>query len=149
MAVDTPSHSLRLKLRRTLDWIVPPEGNGLLFWRARILSAMLLGLCVFSLAALMPSLYYATRHRQVSVVVIDLAAYVFVVWLTLARHLATRTRVLLVTAVMYLLGTFFLLRYGPVSGGTAWLFSFGVLSAVLLGSASPMSRSPSTSPPTR
>ncbi len=123
----------RPKLQRTLNWIVPQQGNGLLRWRARILSAMLLGLCVFSLVALVPSVYYAARHGQWGVVAIDFAAYTFVVGLTVGRGLSSRMRALLVLGLTYVLGTFFLLRYGVVSAGTVWLFAFGVLSAVLLG----------------
>lgn len=122
-----------MKLRQVLDWIVPQEGNGLLFWRGRILSAMLLGLSFFSLAALLPSVYYASRDGAMSVVIIDVSAYLLVLGITVARRASTRARSFCVVVLIYVLGAFFLLRYGVASAGSVWLFSFGVMSAVLLG----------------
>jgi len=109
------------------------EKDSLLYWRARILFAILftgLLLCSFVFIAVIP---FVIKERLWGLAIMDGAALVTVIGLVLCR-LRYEIRAAVTLLLAYIIGVGVILSVGPLSGGPIWLFAFAVLTGVLLGS---------------
>ncbi len=66
--------------------------------------------------------------------IFDILGYVICISLLLSRRLRYETRTALTLLMVYAVGLAVTISFGPLSGGPLWLFTFAVLSGVLLGS---------------
>lgn len=109
------------------------EKGPLLYWRARILLAILftgLVLCVFVFILTIPLLI---REKLWALAIVDGAALITVLGLAFCS-LKYEIRAVITLLLAYAIGLAVLVSVGPLSGGPAWLFTFAVLAGVLLGS---------------
>jgi len=100
-------------------------------WRERFLAMILrLAFCI-GLVVSTVSTYTAMRDGRWGIVVVDLVALSFVYLLWNRNGWSYRLRSAGLVAIIYLLGTFFILRVGPVS--LIYLMAFPMMVSLLLG----------------
>ncbi|MEO8029879.1 MAG: ATP-binding protein [Gemmatimonadota bacterium] len=102
-------------------------------WRDRILTAVLWTLVIGGFVAWLPSTIMAFRGGLWGVIAAGTGSYLFLVVLLLARRVSFRRRAGAVVVLIYLLGLFFTLQFGPFAAGLLWLFAFPILAALLFG----------------
>jgi len=139
----SPPSSLGRKggLRRSLGRIISkttfhqsdPSLDGLTYWRERILAAVLTVGGGLSLLALVPAVYLALGRQLWVLLIADGIALFLTGYLLLASRRDLRFRAMLTLWVTFSVGVIIIHQIGFLSGGTAWLFCFSVLSGVLLG----------------
>ena len=86
-----------------------------------------------SLLALVPAVYLAFTRQLWVLLIADGIALLLTGYLLLASRRDLRFRAMLTLSVTFLVGVIIIHQIGFLSGGTAWLFCFSVLSGVLLG----------------
>ena len=109
------------------------EKDPLLYWRARILLAILftgLALCVFVFILTIPLLI---KEKLWALAIVDGAAPVIAFGLAFGS-LKYKIRALIALLLAYAIGLAVIVSVGPLSGGPAWLFTFAILAGVLMGS---------------
>ena len=127
----------RLRLKRLIHtigrWFPLTPGEGIHYWRERILFAML-GTGVFvGIFVLLLTLPVIIRQKIWPLLFLDLSAFVIALFITFARSLRYEVRVLATLAMMYFLSIAIIVNVGPLSGGPVWLFGFAVTAGLLLG----------------
>ncbi|MFZ5572136.1 MAG: PAS domain S-box protein [Thermodesulfobacteriota bacterium] len=119
-----------------LNRMVSPQAirnADLAYWRARILfllvfSGMFIGLFVF-----IPVSILAVKEKMWGLLVFDALVWMSGIFLLVSRRLTYFLRAGIVVLLVYALGVVVTVSVGPLSGGPAWLFTFAVLVAVLMG----------------
>jgi len=109
------------------------EKDSLLYWRARILFAILFTGFLLAFFLVIPIIPFVIKEKLWGLAIMDGAACVIVVSLVLCR-LRYEIRAVITLLLAYAIGVGVILSVGPMSGGPAWLFAFAVLTGVLLGS---------------
>jgi len=110
-----------------------PARNGLNYWRERIVFSVLASGMGLSLVALLPAVHMFINEKMWAML-----GFVLLI-LTLTGSLLVMPRITLAMrsgitlAITFVMGVVIICEVGFVSGGTAWLFCFGVLAGVLLG----------------
>lgn len=120
-----------------VDRFVPrdvTEKDSLLYWRARILFALLFAALVLCSFAIVAALALAIKENVWSLAVFDFLAYMICLGLLLSRRLRYEIRSATALLMCYAVGMAVIVLVGPLSGGPVWLFAFAVLVGVLLGS---------------
>ncbi len=118
------------------DAVAPPEPSqkdGLIYWRERILYAILAGGVALGLFALVPAVVMAIKEKLWALVVLDTMVYLCAVGLLVLPRIRYEIRASVTLLMSYAVGLYVILSVGVLSGGPAWLFAFTVLTAVLLG----------------
>ena len=122
------------RLTRKIGSLFPiTPGEGVHYWRERILFALLgtgMSVGVFVMLFSMPVII---RQKMWALLVLDLSAFVTVAFITFARPLRYEVRALATLALIYLLSIVIILQVGVLSGGPIWLFGFAVATGLLLG----------------
>ena len=122
----------RIIQRITFHYSHPPL-DGLTYWRERILSAVLSAGGGLSLLALVPAVYLAFTRQLWVLLIADGLALLLVGFLLFISRSGLRFRAMASLTVPFMVGVIIIHQIGILSGGTAWLFCFSVLSGVLLG----------------
>jgi hypothetical protein len=118
------------------DAVAPPEPSqkdGLIYWRERILYAILAGGVALGLFALVPAVVVAIKEKLWALAVLDTMVYLCAVGFLVLPRIRYKIRASVTLLMSYAVGLYVILSVGVLSGGPAWLFSFTVLTAVLLG----------------
>jgi PAS domain S-box-containing protein len=110
-----------------------PSGDGLAFWRERILFSVLAAGTGLSLIALIPAVFMAFSEGLWLLAILDVCAVLMSASLLALRRVNLRRRTAGVVLITFLVGVAVTAQAGFLSGGPAWLFCFAVLSGVLLG----------------
>jgi PAS domain S-box-containing protein len=110
------------------------EKDGLIYWRVRILFAILLGGLLLCLIAMIPSFALVFREQLWGLGVFEVLLYGMAVTLLFSRRIRYEIRAAATLISFYAMGVMIILLVGPLSGGPMWLFAFAVLVGVLLGS---------------
>ncbi|MBW2050530.1 MAG: PAS domain S-box protein, partial [Deltaproteobacteria bacterium] len=119
-----------------IDRMDPPSAvdrDTLLYWRARILFAILFVGLLLGILVFIPVTALVIKEGLWGLGIIDGAAWVILLGLLLCR-LRYEIRAAITLLLAYAVGVAVILSVGPLSGGPAWLFAFAVLTGVLLGS---------------
>ena len=103
------------------------------YWRIRILFTICFSGVIIGLLALFPSVFLALKEGRWDVAVIDLAFYIWLVFLFTARKLSASTRAMGAVGAIFFLGVALVLTLGPLGAGYVWIFAFAVFSGILLG----------------
>ena len=122
--------------RNLKDAVAPPEPfqkDGLIYWRERILYAILAGGVALGIFALVPAVVMAIKERLWALVVLDIMVYLCAVGFLVLPRIKYEIRASVTLLMSYAVGLYVILSVGVLSGGPAWLFAFTVLTAVLLG----------------
>jgi len=114
------------------------EKNGLLYWRVRILFAILFAGVLLGLLVIIPVTVFVIKERLWGLGIIDGGALLTAVGLLFSRRLRYEIRAALTLLMPYAIGLAIVISAGPLSGGPAWLFTFAVLVGVLLGARAAM-----------
>jgi len=109
------------------------EKDGLLYWRVRILFAILFAGVLMCLLVFIPATALVIKERMWGLGIIDGGAWLTAVGLLFSRRLRYKIRAALTLLILYAIGLAIIISIGPLSGGPAWLFTFAVLVGVLLG----------------
>ncbi len=134
--VDRQREHNRRFWRDLKDAVAPPEPSqkdGLIYWRERILYAILAGGVALGLFALAPSLVMAIKEKLWHLAILNIVAYLCAVGLLVLPQIRYNIRASVTLLMSYAVGLYVILSVGLLSGGPAWLFAFTVLTAVLLG----------------
>lgn len=110
-----------------------PAGDGLVFWRERILFSVLAAGTGLSLIALIPAVHMAFSEGLWLLAILDVGAVLMSACLLTLRRVSLRKSIAGVVLITFLVGVAVIAQAGFLSGGPAWLFCFAVLSGVLLG----------------
>ena len=105
----------------------------LLYWRERILFAILGGGLALGLFALVPSVIMAIKANLWDLVTLNVLAYLGALCLLILRGINYKIRASITSLITYGVGLYVIMSVGLLSGGPAWLFAFTVISAVLMG----------------
>ncbi|MBW2203405.1 MAG: response regulator [Deltaproteobacteria bacterium] len=111
------------------------EKDSLLYWRARILFAILFTSLLLGVLLFIPIIPFVIKESLWRLAIMDCAAWLILLGLVLCR-LRYEIRAAISLLMTYVVGVAVILLVGPLSGGPAWLFAFAVLTGVLLGSKS-------------
>ena len=107
--------------------------DGLLYWRERILFAILGTGLVLGFFAVIPAIIVAIKEDLWALVVFDTVAYLCGVGLLVFRRISYKIRASVTALITYGVGIYVIESVGLLSGGPAWLFAFTVITAVLMG----------------
>ena len=110
-----------------------PERGSLVYWRARILFAILFTALTLGVFATIAGIAVAIKENAWGLLVFDCASYLLCIYLIASKRLRYEIRASITLIMFYAIGIAVLLSVGPLSGFMAWLFAFAVLVAVLLG----------------
>jgi PAS domain S-box-containing protein len=110
-----------------------PETDSLSFWRARILSTMLVFGIAVGFLVILSILPMAIEKKLWGLVFLDVLIWSAAVCLLLLPQIPYRVRAAFALLFAYIIGLAIIVSVGPLSGGPAWLFCFAVLAGVLLG----------------
>jgi len=109
------------------------HSDPLTFWRERILFTMCFIAVFIGPLALIPSVWLAYLEKLTHVVILDLAAYGFVLFIFLGRRLSLKVRAWTAYLLLYTLGSTLLFLLGHLGAGYIWLFGASVMMASILG----------------
>ncbi|RJR24769.1 MAG: PAS domain S-box protein [Desulfobacteraceae bacterium] len=109
-----------------------PE-HGLIYWRERILLAVVGTAVLLSSLAAVPSFILAIKEKLWLLLLLDVAALCLGLILLFVRKIPYRIRATVVVMGFYGVGLGVVLNAGLLSGGPAWLFTFGAMAGLLLG----------------
>jgi hypothetical protein len=121
----------------SISRMVPPfvqEKDSLIYWRVRILFAILFTALLLGTIVLTAGIALAIKERLWGLAIIDSTAYLICFSMLFLRRPRYEIRAALILLVCYAVGLAVIVLVGPFSGGPSWLFAFAVLVAVLLGS---------------
>mgnify|MGYP006278693669 CR=1 FL=1 len=137
MTRQTSPESLAQKLLDMLDRLITPVGlsreDGLRYWQARILMAILLASATFGFFVYVPSVLLSIAESLWSIVIIDTIMYALVLYVYWSRDLAYKVRAIVVSGLSYVLGLVLLIILGPFGAGPIWIFAFPLMAGVLMG----------------
>ena len=111
---------------------VDPE-SVLLHWRERILFFTLLSGVLLGFFAFIPSVALAYKEGLWWIIIIDTIVYIGAAGLLFLHRIPFVFRAGGVLFIVYTLGVTFFIFFGPFAGGPVWLFTFPILTGVLLG----------------
>lgn len=124
-------------LRRWLQSVLTPPASdghtGMAYWRSLILFYVLMGLSFLGMTAYLPSVVLAVREGLWGIVLVDTAVFAAVIYLFFSRRLSFSAKSTCLLLVFFGLGAWLLAELGPFSAGSLWLFTFSVMTGVLLG----------------
>ncbi len=107
--------------------------DSLTFWRERLLSVMLLIGIVLCPITLIPTTMMIIDYGYWSLAVIDGIMLILSIYFYRNRQVSYRLRAAFVLVAAYAVGAGIVLKFGLVSGGPAWLFTFSVLAGMMMG----------------
>jgi len=110
------------------------EKDSLTYWRVRILFAIILTGLLIGFFAFVPSVALAIKKKLWGLLLFDVVAWPVCTIILLSHRLRYETRAAIALLFFYVLGLIIIISVGPLSGGPMWLFTFAVLTGVLLGS---------------
>ncbi len=105
----------------------------LLYWRERILFAILGGGLTLGLFALVPAVIMAIKENLWELAILNILVYLGALCLLILRSINYEIRASITSLITYGVGLYVIISVGLLSGGPAWLFAFTVISAVLMG----------------
>ena len=111
----------------------PLQEDDLPYWRERILFAILSAGVVLGLFTLAPAIVLLTKTKLWYLLALNIMGYLCAVGLLVLPRIRYGIRASVTSLISYAIGLYVVLSFGFLSGGPAWLFSFAVLAAVLLG----------------
>lgn len=106
---------------------------GIVYWRERVLQYVAAAGLLIALFVVIPSAVILFRSGYIFLPAFDIAAFAVVLVLLWLPGLSYRFRTFIVLGALYTMGIAILVNLGAISGGPVWLFSFAVVTAVLLG----------------
>ena len=110
------------------------EPEGLPLWRERFLHGIYLMGAVCGPFILIPVIMFMASNQKWVVLYVDILLYAWVLVCALLRaRIPFWLRKNISLAVSFCMGAVVLANMGPYSGGSIWLFSFGVFSGVFAG----------------
>ncbi|MBI4766027.1 MAG: hypothetical protein HY787_15750 [Deltaproteobacteria bacterium] len=110
-----------------------PPLDGLNYWRERILDAVLTAGGGLGLLAAIPAIFLAFNRQLWALLIGDGIVLILMGYLLFSPRRNLKFRAGLALSMAYLVGVLIIHQVGFLSGGSAWLFCFSVLSGVLLG----------------
>ena len=110
-----------------------PAKDGLTLWRERILFSVLAAGNGLAILALIPSVFMAFSEGLWLLAIIDICAVLGSACLLMIGRIDFRMKTAGVLLITFLIGIAVITQAGFLSGGSAWLFCFAVLSGVMLG----------------
>lgn len=109
------------------------EDNSLIYWRVRILFAIIFSALLFASAAIVASFFIAVNQGLWFMFGLNVGSYFLAFYLLTTRRLHYKIRTAVVLAMAYFVGLYVTLGVGPLSGGPIWLFGFAILIGVMYG----------------
>ncbi|MCD4742665.1 MAG: PAS domain S-box protein [Desulfobacteraceae bacterium] len=109
------------------------EVSSLLYWRARILFAIILSSALFGIFILASVIPLAVKYKLWGLLLFDVSAWILCLLLLILPRISYMIRATISVLAMYGIGVIIIFSIGPISGGPAWLFCFSIFAAILLG----------------
>jgi len=105
----------------------------LLYWRERILFAILSVGLALGFFVLVPTITMAIKEELWVLAILNTLVYLGALFLLIFRGINYKIRASITSLMTYGVGLHVIMSVGLLSGGPAWLFAFTVISAVLMG----------------
>lgn len=131
--MSTISKSVYEALKKPLFPLKYERKHGLIFWRERILYAFSFISLYFGFIVLIPSIIASVTNDVISIAVIDVLVYLYVVFLFTSRNLTFKFRVNNLLIIIYFLSVILLLILGPYGAGIIWLFTVPLMAGIFMG----------------
>ncbi|MDY6790316.1 MAG: response regulator [Thermodesulfobacteriota bacterium] len=109
------------------------EKENLIYWRVRILFAIIVTGLLIGIFVLVPSITLVIKKKLWGLFLFDIVVWSVSMSLLLSSRLRYEMRAAIALILFYTLGLVITISVGPLSGGPIWLFTFAVLVGVLLG----------------
>ncbi len=109
-----------------------PE-HGLVYWRERILMAVVGTAVLLSALAAVPAFILSFKEKLWTLLVLDVSACFLGIALLLFRGIPYGIRAAVVVMGFYGVGLSVIFNAGIISGGPIWLFTFGAMAGLLTG----------------
>ena len=123
-----------MRVYRRKKFIYPdPDRDGLNYWRERIIFAVAVTGSGLAFLALVPALYQALTKQLWVLLIADILAFLLLSSLMFSRRFGLNAQALTVLSITFSIGVVIIWQVGFMSGGPTWLFSFSVVTGVLLG----------------
>ena len=122
--------------KRAVTRIAKPysaDQDSLIYWRSQILFTIIMTGWVLGSIAIVASIGLFIREKAWEIALVDAFCFVLCIFLIFSNQIRHEVRISIALLIFYSIGIVVILSVGPLSGGVAWLFSFVVLVAVLLG----------------
>ncbi len=107
--------------------------GSLSYWRERILFSILFSGVLLGSLVIIAIIPLVIIEQRWNLLIFDSLSWIAGLLLLIYPNISFHTRVIISVVIMYTIGLFLTIHIGPLSGGPAWLFSFSVISGVLLG----------------
>jgi two-component system cell cycle sensor histidine kinase/response regulator CckA len=108
-------------------------GPGINIWRERILFGLFGTGVLLAFFALFPLVFLAFGEKHWGLLIVDALMFIGTLAMIYIRPLKYEIRAGAALMITYFLGVFIISKFGFISGGPAWLFSFAVIAGLLLG----------------
>ena len=120
--------------KRILEYLVPnvAPNEGLRYWQEWILQSMLVLAVALGVIAIIPIVFLALPEGLWHLVLFNVSALVLGLCLIYARRLTYVKRVIGALIICYAMGVGLIFMLGLTGGGPYWLFSFVIMTALLL-----------------
>jgi PAS domain S-box-containing protein len=130
-------HLCRNFQQQAINRIAQPystDEDSLVHWRSQILFAIIMTGWILGTVAIIASIGLYLKEKTWELALLNAFCFVLCAVLIFSKRLRYEVRTSIALLIFYAVGITVILSVGPLSGGAAWLFSFVVLVAVLLGS---------------
>jgi len=122
--------------QQTINRIAQPystDEDSLVYWRSQILFAIIMTGWILGTIAIIASIGLYLKEKTWGLALLNACCFVLCAVLIFSKRIRHEVRTSIALIIFYAIGVTVILSVGPLSGGAAWLFSFVVLVAVLLG----------------
>jgi PAS domain S-box-containing protein len=122
--------------KSTIDriaWPYSSDQDSIVRWRALILFSILFVGLVLGSFTLIVAATLNVKEGAWGLVMVDTCGLMLAIALLFVPRLRFEIRASITSLICYIIGLAVILSVGPLSGGPIWLFSFAVLSGILMG----------------
>ena len=109
------------------------KGEGLFYWRNRVLQHLVAVGLIASFFILVPTVIFLLFSGYWHLAAIDTLIYVIITAVMMIPTLSYYTRTCIALVALYAVGVGIMMNLGVMSGGPTWLFAFAVIAGILLG----------------
>ncbi len=106
---------------------------GINYWRERILFGLFGTGVLLAFFAFFPLVFLALNEKLWGLLIVDMLMFLGTLGMIFIRPLKYEVRAVAALMITYSLGVFITYKFGFISGGPVWLFSFAVIAGLLLG----------------
>ncbi len=126
-------NKIHLKLQDIILGQKRSEDHNLQFWREQVFLAISLSMLFFGFFAYIFSIFAAFKQNLIFVMVFDTILYIVAILVIFNNKIALHRRAHFLFFLLYLIGVIMLIELGKDGAGYIWLFSYSIMTGIMLG----------------